>query len=111
MAISPDPGGSSVPDALLPEQLHLVRGNHEVDVAVAERRRNVDRERDVGDVRRRDRDATVGQERDRALEQLERLAGVPTGPSYGDLRLGPMWDPLRGDPRFEKIVSSLAPKE
>jgi len=50
-------------------------------------------------------------ERDLALEQLERLAGVPTGPSYGDLRLGPMWDPLRGDPRFEKIVSSLAPKE
>src|SRR5881227_177253 len=31
-------------------------------------------------------------ERDLALEQLERLAGVPTGPSYGDLRLGPMWD-------------------
>ncbi len=50
-------------------------------------------------------------ERDLALEQLERLAGVPTGPSYGDLRLGPMWDPLRGEPRFEKIVSSLAPKE
>ena len=23
----------------------------------------------------------------------------------------PMWDPLRGDPRFEKIVASLAPKE
>jgi hypothetical protein len=27
------------------------------------------------------------------------------------LRLNPMWDPLRGDPRFEKIVASLAPKE
>jgi hypothetical protein len=26
------------------------------------------------------------------------------------LRLDPMWDPLRGDPRFEKIVASLAPK-
>jgi hypothetical protein len=24
--------------------------------------------------------------------------------------LSPMWDPLRGDPRFEKIVASLAPK-
>jgi hypothetical protein len=22
----------------------------------------------------------------------------------------PFWDPLRGDPRFEKIVASLAPK-
>jgi len=23
----------------------------------------------------------------------------------------PWWDPLRGDPRFEKIVASLAPKQ
>jgi hypothetical protein len=27
------------------------------------------------------------------------------------LKLMPFWDPLRGDPRFEKIVASLAPKE
>jgi hypothetical protein len=27
------------------------------------------------------------------------------------LKLLPFWDPLRGDPRFEKIVASLAPKE
>jgi hypothetical protein len=25
------------------------------------------------------------------------------------LKLLPFWDPLRGDPRFEKIVASLAP--
>jgi len=31
--------------------------------------------------------------------------------SYGALKLLPYWDPLRGDPRFEKIVQSLAPKE
>jgi len=30
--------------------------------------------------------------------------------SYGHLRLDPKWGPLRGDPRFEKIVASLAPK-
>ena len=30
--------------------------------------------------------------------------------SYGELKLLPWWDPLRGDPRFEKIVASLAPK-
>ena len=30
--------------------------------------------------------------------------------TYGDLKLYPFWDPLRGDPRFEKIVNSLAPK-
>jgi len=28
---------------------------------------------------------------------------------YGYLRLHPLWDPLRGDPRFEAIVASLAP--
>jgi hypothetical protein len=27
------------------------------------------------------------------------------------LKLFPFWDPLRGDPRFEKIVASLAPKK
>jgi TolB-like protein/Tfp pilus assembly protein PilF/predicted Ser/Thr protein kinase len=49
-------------------------------------------------------------ERDLAIEQLETLAKIPAGPSYGDIRLSPCWDPLRGDPRFEKIVNSLAPK-
>jgi TolB-like protein/tRNA A-37 threonylcarbamoyl transferase component Bud32/Tfp pilus assembly protein PilF len=50
-------------------------------------------------------------ERDLAIEQLETVAKIPAGPSYGDLRLSPNWDSLRGDPRFEKIVASLAPKE
>jgi hypothetical protein len=31
--------------------------------------------------------------------------------SYGALKLFPFWDPLRGDPRFEQIVASLAPKD
>ena len=50
-------------------------------------------------------------ERDLAFEQLETLAKIPAGASYGELRLDPSWDSLRGDPRFEKIVASLAPKE
>jgi serine/threonine protein kinase/tetratricopeptide (TPR) repeat protein len=50
-------------------------------------------------------------ERELAVEQLETLAKIPAGPSYGDIRLSPNWDPLRGDPRFEKIVASLAPKD
>jgi serine/threonine-protein kinase len=50
-------------------------------------------------------------ERDLAIEQLQALAKMPAGAHYGDLRLDPDWDPLRGDPRFEKIVASLAPKE
>ena len=49
-------------------------------------------------------------ERDLAIKQLEIAAKLPNGPHYGDLRLNPMWDPLRGDPRLEKIVNSLAPR-
>jgi len=30
--------------------------------------------------------------------------------TYGQLKLSPYWDPLRGDPRFQKIVASAAPK-
>jgi TolB-like protein/Tfp pilus assembly protein PilF len=49
-------------------------------------------------------------ERGLALGQLEALSKTPGYLTYGYLRLSPMWDPLRGDPRFEKIVNSLAPK-
>jgi len=50
-------------------------------------------------------------ERELALGQLEAFTKTPGSSTYGDLRLSPLWDPLRGDPRFEKIVASLAPKE
>ena len=48
-------------------------------------------------------------EKDLALEQLSVAARLPSHLSYGYLRLHPYWDPLRGDPRFEKIVAALAP--
>ncbi|HEX4666953.1 MAG TPA: protein kinase [Chthoniobacterales bacterium] len=54
--------------------------------------------------------AWVG-EKDLACQQLSTLVGPPTFLSYGRLKLLPFWDPLRGDPRFEKIVASLASKE
>jgi TolB-like protein/Tfp pilus assembly protein PilF len=50
-------------------------------------------------------------EKDLALKQLDIGSKRPYGPSYGQLRLDPEWDSLRGDPRFEKIVASLAPKD
>ena len=56
--------------------------------------------------------AWVG-EKDLACEQLATAVRYPTSGmdlSYGELKLMPFWDPLRGDPRFEKIVASLAPK-
>jgi serine/threonine-protein kinase len=49
-------------------------------------------------------------EKDQALEQLSIAAKIPSDVTYGQLYLHPYWDPLRGDPRFEKIVASLAPK-
>ncbi len=49
-----------------------------------------------------------------ALQQLETGLRAPHAAdalSYGALKLMPFWDTLRGDPRFEKIVASLAPKQ
>ena len=57
--------------------------------------------------------AWVG-EKELALQQLEAGLRAPDASemlSYGALKLFPFWDPLRGDPRFEKIVASLAPKK
>ncbi len=49
-------------------------------------------------------------EKDLAIEQLTHDIQYPGSSPYGVLKLFPQWDPLRGDPRFEKIVESLAPK-
>jgi serine/threonine-protein kinase len=48
-------------------------------------------------------------EKDLALEQLKILTENPSFINYGELKLHPYWDALRGDPRFDKIVASLAP--
>jgi len=53
-------------------------------------------------------------EKELALQQLETGLRAPDASlvlSYGALKLLPFWDALRGDPRFEKIVQSQAPKE
>src|SRR5438874_5015247 len=55
-------------------------------------------------------------DKESALAQLARLVALPygsysmpfgvslVGVSYGDLKFNPLWDPLRGDPRFEKLI-------
>jgi len=52
-------------------------------------------------------------EKELALEELAICRQNPIGieVTYGSLTLDPLWDPLRGDPRFEKILASLAPKD
>ena len=47
--------------------------------------------------------AWVG-DKDLAFEQLATAIRLPTGLSYGQLKLLPLWDPLRGDERFEKLA-------
>jgi TolB-like protein/tRNA A-37 threonylcarbamoyl transferase component Bud32/Tfp pilus assembly protein PilF len=50
-------------------------------------------------------------DKDLAIERLNETVKLPAAfVSYGHLRLNPIWDPLRGDPRFDKIIASLAPQ-
>jgi TolB-like protein len=49
-------------------------------------------------------------DRDRAIELVQKLVTMPGYINYARLKLHPLWSPLRGDPRFEKIVASLVPK-
>jgi TolB-like protein/Tfp pilus assembly protein PilF len=43
-------------------------------------------------------------DKDLACEQLAIAARYPGTLHYGDLKLSPAWDPLRGDPRFEELI-------
>jgi serine/threonine protein kinase/Tfp pilus assembly protein PilF len=57
-------------------------------------------------------------EPDRAIAALQKLLSIPRYIGLAErtpltpalLRLDPMFDPLRNDPRFEKLVASLTPK-
>jgi len=55
--------------------------------------------------------AWVG-ENDLAIETLSRAVATLGGGSisYGEVKLSPVWDPLRNDPRFAQIIAKLAPK-
>jgi serine/threonine protein kinase/tetratricopeptide (TPR) repeat protein len=48
-------------------------------------------------------------EPERALNELEKLLNEgAVGVSYGDLKFNPAWDPLRSNPRFDKILAEAA---
>jgi serine/threonine-protein kinase len=57
-------------------------------------------------------------EPDRAIAALQKLLSIPYAGVVRNipltsalLRLDPMFDPLRNDPRFQKLVASPAPKD
>jgi tetratricopeptide (TPR) repeat protein len=51
--------------------------------------------------------AMIG-DRDGAFDKLSKLVKLPFGLNYGDLKLNPMWDDLRNDPRFDPILAESA---
>ncbi len=52
---------------------------------------------------------TWADEQHLAFDTLRCLTKIPGGVYYGDLKLDAYWDPLRKDPRFEKLLTELAP--
>ncbi|HEY4783929.1 MAG TPA: tetratricopeptide repeat protein, partial [Chthoniobacterales bacterium] len=50
-------------------------------------------------------------EPDLAFQELTMSVEIPGGVHYGELKLDPSWDPLRKDPRFDKLLAELAPKD
>ena len=47
-------------------------------------------------------------DRDGAFDKLGKLVKLPFGLTSGDLKLNPMWDDLRNDPRFDRILAESA---
>jgi serine/threonine protein kinase/tetratricopeptide (TPR) repeat protein len=46
-----------------------------------------------------------------AINRLAPMIGKPLGPEYGDLKFNPIWDPLRNDPRFARLLADAAPPD
>jgi len=50
-------------------------------------------------------------ESDEAFRLIDHLLGVPNGLAISMLKLDPVWDPLRKDPRFQALIDKYAGKQ
>jgi hypothetical protein len=48
---------------------------------------------------------------DLAFDQLAVLTKTPLGIYYGQLKADQLWTPIRHDPRFQKMLADLAPRD
>jgi tetratricopeptide (TPR) repeat protein len=46
---------------------------------------------------------------DAAIAAIPHLLEVPSGITVADLKMNPLWNPLRNDPRFQKLISEHSP--
>jgi tetratricopeptide (TPR) repeat protein len=51
------------------------------------------------------------QEPESAFRELTISVNTPGGVGYGELACDPFWDPLRKDPRFDKLLAQIAPHD
>ena len=47
-------------------------------------------------------------DRDAIFDKLSKLVKLPFSLTHGDLKLNPVWDDLRNDPRFDRILAECA---
>jgi Tfp pilus assembly protein PilF len=115
-AIKPKSDGSVAPDANgRPNTLALAyAGLGEKEKALEQAQRAV-KDYDTDAVNKPWSEAALAQiqarfgDHDAAIAALPHLLEVPAGITPADLRFNPLWDPLRNDPRFQKLLSEPAP--
>ncbi len=78
----------------------LADGRHCVELSRNDQWQNADDQNTLAKI-----EALVG-EREAALTALPQLLALPNGLAPGDLRFSPVWDSLRSDPRFKKLLDS-----
>jgi Flp pilus assembly protein TadD len=108
---------------LSPESANLLSNLAVVDALLGKKEDAIAEARRAGGMLPISKDALIGpgivmnlavvyawtNELDLAFETLAPLAKIPNGIYYGQLKREPYWEPLRQDPRYEKMLAELAP--